>query len=147
MMQRRNSKQAALSAFKFLAYAQVAGETLSGAVTDQSGGAVPQAAISISNIATGITRAGATSSGGFYAVPDLLPGKYEVKASAQGFSSELRTGINLTVWEQQVLNFTLQVGQMTQTVEVSTEAPNVALVSSSISAVVNRRTGRKPDLA
>jgi hypothetical protein len=113
MMQRRNSKQAALIAFKFLAlalvlltysrsYAQVAGATLSGAVTDQSGGAVPQAAISISNIATGITRAGATSSGGFYSVPDLLPGKYEVKASTQGFSSELRTGINLTMAEQQV---------------------------------------------
>ena len=82
--------------------AQVAGATLSGTVMDQSGGVVPRAAISIKNIATGITRAGATSSGEFYSVPDLLPGKYEVKASTQGFSSELRTGINLTVAEQQV---------------------------------------------
>jgi hypothetical protein len=86
-MQTRNSKQTALGAFKFFvlalvlltysrSYAQVAGATLSGTVTDQSSGAVPQAAIVIRNIATGITRASATSSGGFYSVPDLLPGKY-----------------------------------------------------------------------
>src|ERR1700736_2258651 len=91
------------------AYAQTSGATLSGTVTDQSGGVVPQAAISIKNIATGITRASTTSTAGFYSVPNLLPGAYEVKASAPGFSSELQTGINLTVGEQQVLNFTLQV--------------------------------------
>jgi hypothetical protein len=125
------------------AHAQVAGATLSGTVMDQSGGVVPQAAISIRNIATGITRASTTSTAGFYSAPNLLPGTYEVRASAQGFSSELQTGINLTVGEQQVLNFTLHVGQMTQTVEVSTEAPNVQLASSSISAVVNSTTVRE----
>jgi hypothetical protein len=52
-------------------------------------------------------------------------------------------GVTLTVGEQQVLNFTLQVGQISQTVEVSTEAPNVQLASSSISAVVNSTTVRE----
>jgi hypothetical protein len=125
------------------AHAQVAGATLSGTVTDQSGAVIPQAAISIKNIATGITRASTTSSAGFYSVPNLLPGTYEIKASAQGFSAELHTGITLTVGEQQVLNFTLQVGQISQTVEVSTEAPNVELASSSISATVNSTTVRE----
>jgi len=55
----------------------------------------------------------------------------------------LQTGITLTVGEQQVLNFTLQVGQIAQTVEVSTEAPTVELASSSISATVNSTTVRE----
>src|SRR5882672_3657065 len=125
------------------AHAQVAGATLSGTVSDQSGGVLPQAAISIKNTATGITRTSATSTAGFYSVPNLLPGSYEIRASAQGFSTELQTGITLTVGEQQVLNFTLQVGQMAQTVEVSTEAPTVELGSSSISAVINSTTVRE----
>src|SRR5467141_2907266 len=125
------------------AHAQVAGATLSGTVSDQSGGVLPQAAISIKNIATGITRTSATSTAGFYSIPNLLPGSYDIRASAQGFSTELQTGITLTVGEQQVLNFTLQVGQIAQTVEVSTEAPTVELASSSISATVNSTTVRE----
>jgi len=124
-------------------HAQVVGATLSGTLMDQSGGVVPQAAISIKNIATGITRTNTTSAAGFYLAPNLLPGTYEIRAAAHGFSSQVQTGVTLTVGEQQVLNFTLQVGQMTQTVEVSTEAPTVQLASSAISAVVNSTTVRE----
>src|SRR6266851_8640173 len=124
-------------------HAQVAGATLSGTVMDQSGGVVPQTAISIKNIATGITRSSTTSAAGFYSAPNLLPGTYEIRAAAQGFSSQVQTGVRLTVGEQQVLNFTLQVGQISQTVEVTTEAPNVQLASSSISAVINSTTVRE----
>jgi len=124
-------------------YAQVAGAMLSGTVTDQSGGLIPQAAISIRNIDTGITRTSTTSAAGFYSVPNLLPGAYEVRASAQGFSNQVQNGITLTVGEQQVLNFTLRVGQASQTVVVTTEAPNVELASSSISATVTSATVRE----
>ena len=123
--------------------AQMVGGTLSGTVSDQSGGVVPQAAISVKNVATGITRTSTTSAAGFYSVPNLLPGIYEIKASARGFSTEVQTGVTLTVGEQQVLNFTLRVGQASQTVAVTTEAPNVELASSSISAVVNSTTVRE----
>src|SRR6202158_1682438 len=125
------------------AYAQVAGATLSGTVADQSGAFLPQATISIRNVATDITRTTTTSSAGFYSVPNLLPGTYDVRVSSQGFSTHVATGVTLTVGEQQVLNFTLQVGQMTQTIQVSTEAPNVELASSSISATVNSTTVRE----
>src|SRR6202047_5440807 len=125
------------------AYAQISGATLSGTVTDQSGAVVPQATISIKNVATGITRSNTTSAAGYYSAPNLLPGIYEVRAEAQGFTSKLQTGVNLTVGEQQVLNFALQVGQMSQTVEVNTEAPNVDLASSTISAVVSSTTVRE----
>ncbi len=75
-------------------HAQVVGATLSGTVSDQSGGVVPQAAISIKNIATDITHTSTTSTAGLYSVPNLLPGTYEVRASTKGFSTELQTGIN-----------------------------------------------------
>src|SRR6202166_4055522 len=123
--------------------AQTSGATLSGTVTDQSGGVVPQATISIKNVATDIMRSNRTSAAVFYSAPNLLPGIYEVKAEAQGFTSKIQTGVNLTVGEQQVLNFALQVGQMSQTVEVSTEAPTVDLASSTISAVVSSTTVRE----
>src|SRR6202163_1990372 len=123
--------------------AQISGATLSGTVTDQSGGAVAQATISVKNIATGILRTNTTNAAGFYVSPNILPGTYEIRAEAQGFSSEVQTSIKLTVGEQQVLNFTLQVGQVSQTVEVTTEAPNIQLASSSISAVVNSTTVRE----
>jgi hypothetical protein len=125
------------------ANAQVAGATLSGTVTDQSSAVVPQASISVKNIDTGIIRTSVTSAAGFYSVPNLLPGTYEIRTSAQGFSSEVKTGVTLTVGEQQVMDFTLQVGQTSQTVVVTTEAPNVELASSSISATVNSTTVRE----
>src|ERR1700731_3831058 len=129
--------------FLSTAYAQVAGATLSGTVTDQSGGVVPKAAIAIKNVATGGARASTTDPVGFYSAPNLLPGTYDITAAAPGFSSEAQTGITLTVGGQQVLNFTLHVGQVTQTLSVAGEAPTVQLATSSISAVVNSTTVRE----
>jgi hypothetical protein len=120
--------------------AQVAGATLSGTVTDASRAAVSGARISVKNLATGVTRDLQSDVAGFYAVPNLVPGNYEVKISAPGFATAVRTGITLTVGAQQVLNSTLQVGPTTQTITVTTDAPTVELASSSLSAVVNSTT-------
>jgi hypothetical protein len=124
-------------------YTQVVGATLSGTVTDQSGAVIPNEQISIKNIATGFTRDLVTDSAGFYTAPNLIPGSYEVTATAPGFATEVRTGITLTVGAQQVLNLTLQVGQMIQKVQVTGEAPAVQLATSSVSAVVNSTTVRE----
>jgi Carboxypeptidase regulatory-like domain len=64
------------------AHAQVAGGTLSGTISDPSGAVIPDAQISMSNVATGITRNIATDPAGFYTVPNLLPGNYEITVSA-----------------------------------------------------------------
>src|SRR6202048_4045112 len=86
-------------------YPQVVGATLSGTVTDQSGAVIPNTQISIKNVATGVTRTVTTDAAGFYTAPNLLPGTYELTATASGFSAEVQTGIMLTVGAQQVLNF------------------------------------------
>jgi len=121
-------------------YAQVAGATLSGTITDQSGAAVAGARVSIRNTDTGVSTDVTTNTSGFYSAPNLLPGTYEVTASAAGFATEVNTGVVLTVGAQQVLNIFLRVGQVTERVEVTGEAPSVELASSSISAVVNSTT-------
>src|SRR6202171_2697873 len=124
-------------------YAQVVGGTLSGTVTDQSGAVIPRTQISIKNLATGVTRIVATDAAGFYTAPNLLSGTYEIRATAAGFSTEVQTDITLTVGAQQVLNLTMQVGRVTEKIQVAGQAPAVQLATSSISAVVNSTTVRE----
>jgi outer membrane receptor protein involved in Fe transport len=118
-------------------YGQVAGATLSGTATDSSGAMVPGAQIVIKNVATGIITPVTADSAGFYSAPNLLPGSYELTASAPGFTTEVRVGITLEVGAQQVVNFSLRVGQVAERVQVTGEAPAVQQSSSSISAVVS----------
>ena len=92
------------------AHAQVSGATLSGTVTDASGSAVPNATVSVRNTATGIAREVTTDSAGFYSVPNLPPAVYEVTTSASGFSTQVQTGITLTVGAQQDSEYLPQSG-------------------------------------
>jgi hypothetical protein len=124
-------------------YAQVAGATLSGTVKDASGAFIPNAQVAITDVATGVTRTVSPGSAGLYTAPNLLPGTYEVRVSATGFRTAVEKGMTLTVGAQQVLDITMQVGQMSQTVEVTTEAPTVELTSSTLSAEVNATTVRE----
>jgi hypothetical protein len=124
-------------------YAQVSGATLSGTVTDASGSAVANATVSIRNTATGIVREVTTDSAGFYSAPNLSPATYDVTTSAAGFSKLVETGITLTVGLQQALNISLKVGQVSESVTVTSEAPQVELTSSAITAEVNETTVRE----
>src|ERR1700694_77207 len=123
--------------------AQVAGATLSGTVADASGSGVPNVTVSIKNTATGIGRELATDADGFYSAPNLPPGVYEVTFSAQGFSTKVQTGVTLTVGAQQTLNSALTIGQVSQKVVVTSEAPQVDLTSSAITNEVNSTTVRE----
>ena len=125
------------------AYAQVSGASLAGTVTDSSGAVIPNAEVSITNSATGVTRTVTSGSAGLYTAPNLLPGIYDIRITAPGFSTQVQKGITLTVGAQQALDIKMQVGQVSQTVEVTTEAPTVELTSSTISAVVNATTVRE----
>lgn len=124
-------------------YAQVAGANVSGTVTDPPRAVIPNAKVSIMNTATGVTRDVTTDSAGFYSVPNLIPGIYEVTTTAPGFSTQVQSGVTLTVGAQQVLNLTMQVGAVSQKVEVESEAPNVQLSSATLSAEVAPTTVRE----
>src|SRR5712691_5687439 len=89
--------------------AQVSGATLSGLITDPSGAGIPGANVSIKNAGTGEVREVPTNGDGFYSAPNLLPGKYEVTITAQGFTKVVQKGITLTVGSQQALNLCVNV--------------------------------------
>jgi hypothetical protein len=131
-------------AFSIPTRAQVAGATLSGTITDPSGSVVVQAALAVTNVATGVITRVTTNSDGFYIAANLLPGEYVVTISAPGFNTEERRGIVLTVGAQQAFDLALHVaGATKEMIVVTAEAPAVQLNSSDISAVVNATTVRE----
>jgi outer membrane receptor protein involved in Fe transport len=125
------------------ALAQVAGATLSGLVTDTSGATIANADVSVKNLGTGVAREVKTNDGGFYSVPNLLPGSYDVTVEAQGFATTVQKGITLTVGAQQGLNLTLKPGQVKEQVEVTSTPPDVQTTTSTISSTVDSKTVRE----
>jgi len=88
---------------------QVTGATLSGLVTDEQGGPVPDADVKIKNLGTSVTREVETNSDGLYSAPNLIPGNYDVTVSAKGFQNIVQRAVTLTVGAQQALNVSLKV--------------------------------------
>src|ERR1700687_4936163 len=125
------------------ARAQAVGAALSGLITDERGGPVPDAAVTIKNVGTGVVREVTTNGDGLYSAPNLLPGSYDVTVTAKGFQTTVQKAVTLTVGATQAHNIELKVGQLSQTVEVSATPPSVQTTSSTISATVDSTTVRE----
>ncbi len=110
---------------------------LNGTVTDQSGGAIVGASITLKNTATGITYDTMSNDRGFYAVANVPPGAYELTAASKGFANYKQTGIALAVAQLATVNVTLQVAAKGETVVVTTEAPTIEPTRTEISQVVD----------
>jgi len=121
-------------------FAQVVGGTISGRVTDSSGAAIPNAKVTIKNLATSVTTTITTNAQGIFTAPNLLPGAYEARVSAPGFETSVQNGITLAIGSQQVLNFTMKVGTINETVEVTAVSSDLQLASSTISGVEDSKT-------
>jgi Carboxypeptidase regulatory-like domain/TonB dependent receptor/TonB-dependent Receptor Plug Domain len=102
-------------------WAQVTTATLSGTITDANDAVVPGATVSLHNSATGLVRTGKTDSVGDYAFEFLPVGTYSLRIEQTGFASIDQSGIVLTAAEQQRLDFKLKAGQVSTTVNVTSE--------------------------
>src|SRR5579864_5033218 len=122
--------------------AQVTTGTISGAVKDSTGAVLPGATVVILNEETGISRTVQTDASGRYSAPGLSLGNYRVTATHEGFQTEVRSGFVLTVGREAVVDLSLTVGAVTQTVEVTGEAPLVESTSASLGSLVDDRTIR-----
>jgi hypothetical protein len=107
------------------AFAQATSATIFGSVTDPSGAAVPGAQVTATNIDTNVSRSATTGADGRYQLVFLPIGTYKVDASSAGFKKFEQTGIVLDVNRNARVDAVLQVGQLSETVEVTADAPLV----------------------
>jgi hypothetical protein len=119
--------------------AQTVGASLQGTITDASGGALPRAQVVIVQVGTGATRELQTDASGRYRVPLLSPGEYEIHVRAERFQPLVRRGIRLAVGEDAVIDLEMELGAMTDTVNVTAETPQLDLTTGAVSGLVGDR--------
>src|SRR5688572_17306385 len=117
------------------AWAQGTAE-ISGTVRDQSGAVLPGVEITVTQTDTGITRTTITNETGSYVLPNLPVGPYRLEAGLPGFRTYAQTGIILQVNSSPVINPVLEVGQITEQVEVQANAALVETRSVGVGQVV-----------
>lgn len=119
--------------------AQVTTGTIEGRVTDASGAVVPGARVTITNPAQGLARTAITGEDGGYAVPQLPPGTYEISVEKEGFQRAVLSDAKLQVAQRARIDIVLEVGALSQTVEVSGAVPLLQTDSSEVGQVIERR--------
>ena len=119
-----------------LVFGQGFSAAISGVVRDATGAVVPEAAITVRNVETGLTRTAQSGANGGYTVSALPVGPYELTVEKAGFKQQVRMGVRLVVGQEAVVNFALEVGAVQQTVEVTGEAPIVNTTLSSTSGLI-----------
>jgi Carboxypeptidase regulatory-like domain len=128
-----------LGALPALAQARSSSADLTGTVSDPSKSPVPGATVVATNIATGLARNGVTDSNGVYRIPLLPPGEYEVKIQINGFNTQIKKGITLTVGQIFPLNFEVSRGGAIDSVAIETEQPLVEPERTHQSSTITQR--------
>jgi hypothetical protein len=113
--------------------------TVTGRVSDTTGAVVPGTKISVINVATGAERIASANEIGYFTVPLLPPGEYRIVVEQAGFKAINRTGIILQVDQRAEINFVLEVGAVSEQVEVSADAVRLNTVEPSQGQVIENR--------
>jgi len=119
-------------------YAQVDTGVMDGRVFDEQKAAVPGVTVTAKNVATGLTRTAVSSATGTFHIEALTAGTYDVTAEIQGFATQLRKGIIVQIGSAVSFDFTMKVGNISETVTVSAESPLVQTTRSDVGQVINQ---------
>ena len=122
------------------ARAQTPTGEISGVVVDPSGSAVPGVTITLTSAATNAVREVQTNSAGLYVIPAIPPGRYVLKAQISGFRAIERRDIDVQVGSSNRIPITLELGDLTETVEIRGGAPLIQSSSASIGTVIENRS-------
>jgi hypothetical protein len=120
-----------------LGFGQGATASISGVVRDASGAVIPGVTITAKHIDSGLMRTAVSNEAGNYSIPLLPVGAYEITTELPGFKQEIRRGVTLTVGQEAVVNFNLEVGTVSESVTVTGEAPIVNTTLASTTGLVN----------
>src|SRR6266851_4936315 len=114
-----------------------------GSVTDISGAAITDANVTLTNVGTSEKRSQSSGSDGLFTFVNLFPGQYRVDVEKQGFKDLARTGIVVEVQQSTHIDAALQVGEVSQVVEVTAETPLLQSETSSLGQVVETRAANE----
>jgi hypothetical protein len=123
--------------------AQSSGGAIRGAITDSSGAVIQSAAVTIVQAGTGEIRRLASNSAGLYDAPNLPIGAYRLTVTARGFSTGERTGIEVRVGSELVVDVELAIGAAEQTVTATSQAATVDLATSQTGGVESGKVVRE----
>ena len=127
------------------AWAQATTAQISGSVRDQSGAVLPGVEITATQTATGVKRSTVSNETGNYVLASLPIGPYMLQAELPGFKSYVQTGIVLQVDDSSAINVVLQIGQVSEQVEVQANAALVETRTTAIGqAVTNQQIAEMP---
>lgn len=101
-------------------FAQLPTATIRGVVSDSAGAVLPGTTVTARNTDTGLTRGVPTGGDGSYRIPAPPVGPYEIRVELQGFRTAVRSGVRLVVGQEAVVDFTLELGAIQETVTVRT---------------------------
>jgi hypothetical protein len=121
------------------ASAQVASAEIRGQILDSTGGLVGSAKVVATNAQTNVARQTNSDASGNYVITLLPPGDYIVSVEAPGFRKLVQSGLSLQINQQARVDLTLQLGQISETMEVSAQAPLLQSEASSIGTVVSEK--------
>ena len=113
--------------------------SLSGRVTEASGAAVPNATVTITNLATNTNSSATTDDSGSYSLLYITSGSYRVTVEAKGFKKAVRDDVTVRIGDKLELAFSLEVGAVTDSVNITSEAPLLEANSGSAGQVVDQR--------
>ncbi len=122
----------AILLISFSAFSQGNAGRILGGVTDQSGGAMSGAVVTVTDTARGISRTLMTDSSGEYNAPNLIPGTYSVRAEVKGFKTAEHDGIVLEVNAELRVDLTLQPGEQSEKITVTGEVPLVETTNAEL---------------
>src|SRR6266446_1883725 len=120
-----------------ISYGQTAGASVQGIINDATGAVLPGAKVTVKNSGTGATVEFVSDERGRYLAPLLQPGEYEIQVSLPGFQTVSRRGVRLAVGQNAVVDVKLDLGQVTNQVEVVADANPINLTSAALSGLVN----------
>ncbi len=122
------------------AFSQTGQGTISGTLTDSSGGVVAGAGVTVVDVARGTNRILTTDADGQYVAVQVIPGAYTVRAEAKGFKTVERSGVNVEVGQTVRVDLVLQPGEQTQTVTVTEEVPVMNTADATLGGTVSNES-------
>ncbi len=128
----------ALSVFAPKSQAQISA-AISGRVIDSAGAVVSGATVTANNLETQVARASVTDEAGRYSILSLSVGVYEIRVSKPGFQEAVRSGVHLAVGQQAIVDVSLSIGQVSEEVKVTADAPMVSVTYADISGLVGEQ--------